>query len=464
MATPAHRKNTAAKKTAPLLSRVRATSLSVGVAAVVVVALAIAGTAYAVEHSGSHGGTTTSGSPSGGSSGGGKATTTAPVAPLSVVSIAPVTAATNVASNAPIQIQFSEPLKADATRPTLNPDVAGTWSVQGSTMTFQPQGGYLPYSTEQVTVPTTTTGTVGKKVTTLAAPYQASFGVAAGSTLRVQQILAELNYMPVQFVAAPAPPPPPPTTAPPTTPAPSSKRGAATTAAAPGPKGGAVTTAPATTATTVAAAPTAASTLAAEATAPNAVTVVPENGAMSWRFPNIPSSLAALWSQGNANTIDQGAIMQFEFDHNMKMDGQAGPKVWTAMVTALAARQANTRTYNYLIASEASPESLSVWSDGKIVYTSPANTGVAGAPTAKGTFPVFDRYASTTMSGHNPNGSAYSDPNIPYVAYFHGGDAVHGFVRGSYGTPQSVGCVELPIDNAKVVYGLDPYGTLVTVE
>ncbi len=444
MASPAHRKYSES-----LLSRLRATSLGVGVAAVAIVALAVAGTAYAVQHSGSHGGTTTDGAPSSGGSGGGKAaTTTAPLAPLSVVSIAPAAAATNVVSNAPIQIQFSEPLKADAARPTLNPDIAGTWSVQGSTMSFQPQGGYLPYSAEQVTVPVTTAAKVGKKVTTLAAPYQSSFTVAAGSPLRVQQILAELNYMPLQFVGA-APAPPSTTAAPSTMPA-------------PGPRGGAATTAPPTTAATTV--PTVASTLAAEATAPNAVNVLPEYGTMTWRFPNIPSSLSALWSQGNANTIDKGAIMQFEFDHNMKMDGQAGPKVWSALVTALAARQADVRPYNYLIASEHSPESLSVWSNGKIVYTAPANTGVAGAPTAKGTFPVFDRYAVTTMSGHNPDGSTYHDPGIPYVAYFNGGDAIHGFNRGSYGTPQSVGCVELPIDNAKVVYGYDPYGTLVTVE
>jgi lipoprotein-anchoring transpeptidase ErfK/SrfK len=185
---------------------------------------------------------------------------------------------------------------------------------------------------------------------------------------------------------------------------------------------------------------------------------------MSWKFPNIPGSLSALWTQGSGNTIDKGAIMQFEFDHNMKMDGEAGPKVWAALVTALAARQGDTRPYNYLIASESSPETLSVWSNGKVIYTSPANTGVAGAPTAKGTFPVFDRYATTTMSGRNPDGTTYHDPGIPYVAYFNGGDAVHGFNRSSFGTPQSVGCVELPIDNAKVVYGMDPYGTLVTVE
>jgi len=49
------------------------------------------------------------------------------------------------------------------------------------------------------------------------------------------------------------------------------------------------------------------------------------------------------------------------------------------------------------------------------------------------------------------------------VAYFNGGDAVHGYPRASYGWPQSNGCVELPISNAQFVWGMDPIGTLVTV-
>jgi len=73
------------------------------------------------------------------------------------------------------------------------------------------------------------------------------------------------------------------------------------------------------------------------------------------------------------------------------------------------------------------------------------------------------RYASTTMTGTNPNGTHYSDPGVPDVAYFNGSDAVHGFPRASYGFPQSDGCVELPIVNAAVVFATDPYGTLVTV-
>ena len=43
-----------------------------------------------------------------------------------------------------------------------------------------------------------------------------------------------------------------------------------------------------------------------------------------------------------------------------------------------------------------------------------------------------------------------------WVSYFNGGDALHGFVRSSYGSPQSDGCVEMPVANAQVVYPLTP--------
>ena len=81
-----------------------------------------------------------------------------------------------------------------------------------------------------------------------------------------------------------------------------------------------------------------------------------------------------------------------------------------------------------------------------------------GATTANGTFPVYARYTVTTMTGTNPDGSHYVDPGIPWVSYFNGGDALHGFVRGSYGFPQSDGCVEMPVANAAMVFPLTRSG------
>ncbi|MHB8439144.1 MAG: L,D-transpeptidase [Acidimicrobiales bacterium] len=110
------------------------------------------------------------------------------------------------------------------------------------------------------------------------------------------------------------------------------------------------------------------------------------------------------------------------------------------------------------------PEAAAVWRDGSVAYSTAANTGVEGAATAVGTWPVYARYVSTTMSGTNLDGSHYDDPGVPWVSYFHGGDALHGFVRASYGYPQSLGCVEMPPSNAAVVYPYTPIGTLVTIE
>jgi lipoprotein-anchoring transpeptidase ErfK/SrfK len=67
------------------------------------------------------------------------------------------------------------------------------------------------------------------------------------------------------------------------------------------------------------------------------------------------------------------------------------------------------------------------------------------------------------MTGTNPGGSHYSDPGIPDVSYFNGGDALHGYIRASYGFPQSDGCVEMPYSEAAAVYPFTPIGTIVHV-
>ena len=182
-----------------------------------------------------------------------------------------------------------------------------------------------------------------------------------------------------------------------------------------------------------------------------------------WRFGNIPAQLRSTFVPGTWGVATQGAVMAFEAEHNLKIDGAAGPAFWTALLEAVAARQTTARPYDYLIVTETEPETLYVWREGKVVLETPINTGVQGASTALGTWPVYLRFTSTTMTGTNPDGTHYSDPGVPWVSYFHGSDAVHGFWRDSFGYPQSDGCVEVPISTAAQVYPLDPYGTLVTV-
>jgi lipoprotein-anchoring transpeptidase ErfK/SrfK len=113
--------------------------------------------------------------------------------------------------------------------------------------------------------------------------------------------------------------------------------------------------------------------------------------------------------------------------------------------------------------SESIPESLTLHEGHHVVLTTPANTGVPGAETEQGIFPIYSRFVSTTMTGTDPDGTHYVAPDVPWVNYFNGGDAVHGYPRASYGSPQSNGCVELPIETAHRVFEKLAIGDIVVV-
>ncbi len=154
--------------------------------------------------------------------------------------------------------------------------------------------------------------------------------------------------------------------------------------------------------------------------------------------------------------------MAFEAQHGLGLDGVPSTAVWRALLAARAHRQFYDGGYSYALASESSPESLTVYHNGRVVLRTPANTGIPGTGTAPGTFPVFERLRSQVMRGTNPDGSHYADL-VQWVAYFNGGDAVHYMPRASYGSPQSLGCIELPYAAAEQAWGYLSYGTLVTV-
>jgi hypothetical protein len=322
--------------------------------------------------------------------------------PFRVVSVTPADQMTAVPSDATVSVQFSAPLKQNSPTPTLSPAVAGAWQiVTANTYMFVASGPLVPSTTETITVPGGSSGVSSVGGKTLTQATTSSFTVAAGNTLRLQQLLAQLGYLPVSFSPV-------------------------------GPL-----------------------------TAPQEATQ-PQQGTFSWKWAE-PASLESLWTQGTGNQITTGALMAFESAHDMKTDGVAGPAVWSQLLADAAAGTVSTAPYNYVYVSKSLPETATVYSDGTAVYSSRANTGVPGADTQAGTFPVYLRYKVTTMTGTNVDGSKYSDPGIPWVSYFNGGDALHGYVRASYGFPQSNGCVELPPANAAVIWPLTPIGTLVTV-
>lgn len=341
---------------------------------------------------------------------------------LRVLQVTPATGTKNVPFGADIIIRFSRAPSTGTPLPSIEPDVAGSWSrPTSSELVFHPAGSFVPYTPYRVTIPLESHaqlvdtkgggGTGGHGAGTV----ESSFTVRPASTLRLQQLLAELGYLPLSFQPF----------------------GLDSQASG--------------------------SALSNEPLSPSLVSPAPQRGSFQWMYAATPSELQSLWSPGNWTVLTQGAVMAFESQHGLTVDGIPGPYVWRDLLEAVAARDAAAAPYHFLLVTERLPETLEVWSEGRIVLTTVANTGAPGAATPLGAWTVFLRLRSATMTGTNPNGTHYVDHGVPDVAYFHGSDAVHGFLRASYGFPQSNGCVEVPLDVADLVYSLDPLGTVVDV-
>jgi hypothetical protein len=321
-------------------------------------------------------------------------------------------AGANIGPSTPIQLTFSKPVSdvLGSSEPRLSPSVAGSWSEPDShTLVFTPSGfGASLGSQLRVTLPHAV-ATIAGSARALRNSNQIAWTVPPGSTLRLQQLLAETGYLPVLWH----------------------------------PSGARVARTP-----------------SAQAQA----AVEPPSGGFSWRYPNTPHQLQALWSPGTWSVVTKGAVMKFENENNLTVDGEAGPAVWHALLGYVLADKRLQEPYSYVYVHRETPETMTLWSAGRTIETAPANTGISGAETELGTFPVFEHLPETTMSGTNPDGSHYKDPGIKWVSYFNGGDALHNFDRASFGTPQSLGCVELPLEAAAKEWPYTTIGTLVTIE
>jgi peptidoglycan hydrolase-like protein with peptidoglycan-binding domain len=312
-----------------------------------------------------------------------------------------------ISPRAPIRLTFSQPVKKvlGGDQPRFTSPVAGHWSSTDShTLVFEPSSfGYPLASSLHLMLPSALSISSGTATRTI------EWTFAGAQFIRLQQLLAEAGYLPVSWQPAAEP-------------------------------------------------------VARQPLAEISAAVNPPAGKFRWRFPNTPSELQRLWSTGEPNQITRGAVMMFQHDHDLAVDGVAGAQVWHALLTDAISGKEKTDGYSYVYVHRNVPQLLTLWHNGRTVLTSPGNTGVPAAPTQLGTFPVFEHIPVGTMSGTNPDGSHYRDPGIRWISYFNHGDALHSFTRASFGTPQSLGCVELPLATAARVWPYTPIGTLVTIE
>jgi len=342
----------------------------------------------------------------------------------------PAPGSSTAASNQPIALTFDKPVSAvlGSTRPTLSPSVPGAWSEPNADeLVFTPTGiGYGPGVTETVSFgkPVSAVGASGvtapaSGVSTASAVSAETytFQTAPASILRMEQILARLHYIPLTFTPAAGVSQP--------------------------------------------------TTMAEEVTSMSQ----PLQGTFSWTWASAPASLQSQWTLGAANEIVKGALMNFNAVRNA-YDGYseefasvsqlATPSLWQALLQADLSNQTDPSPYSYVYVTEKLPETLTLWENGSVVLTAAANTGMPGYATQLGTYPIYLRFTQNWMNGTNPDGSKYHDL-VYWINYFYGGDAVHAFPRASYGSPQSLGCVELPKATAQVAFNDLAIGDLVTV-
>ncbi len=335
-------------------------------------------------------------------------TSTTQPRPLTVLKVSPKNNAQGVASRAPLVLTFNRAPGPGANLPTISPSMPGLWDQTGDQLLFRPTGYWEMGTTYRVSIP-------GQNGSSAHGKTVSKFTIGLPSTLLLQQYLAMLGYLPLRFTPA-----------------------------------GEVANRKL--------------VLARLPSNPHVLPLLPIAGTFTWAYPDVPSSLWLQWHRGQLNVVTMGAVMQFEMAEGMVPDGVAGTAVWHDLLNAVAKRQMNTSPYDYVVVSESLPETLYVWQDGKFVYNTLTNTGVLGAGTPQGTWPVVYKQNPNLMKGCDVNGYCYS-VWVAYASYFlpSVGDAIHAYPRYGYGYPQSNGCVEVEPSQGAVVYGYDPVGTLVTV-
>ncbi len=310
-------------------------------------------------------------------------------------------------STAPIKVTFSVPVRrADTTQWTIAPAVPGGWHrVTHRIWEFQPRGaGWAPDTTIHVQFPTGARGPYAEDGASLSPASTAlTVQLPQGTTLRLQQWLAQLGYLPLHWTAS------------------------------------------------------------ANAGRSGWDSVYqPPAGRFVWRYAAIPAALRALWNPTYWTAMTQAAVIAFQKQQHLPVNGIPGPAVWTALQRAVVRHAVTHTPYAYVYVSETLPERLWLWVGGQVVLSTLANTGIPQTPTLLGSYAVDERRVFQVMRGTNPNGTPYADP-VHWINYFDKSQAVHGFQRAQYGFPQSLGCVEVPIPVAQHIYPHLYIGALVTV-
>jgi hypothetical protein len=122
------------------------------------------------------------------------------LASLRVLSISPGNSADPVTAVNPVRVVFSAPLAPNSPLPTFSPAVAGRWHAAGRrSIVFTPAAPFQPSTEVALQIPAGSSGLRSATGTLLAAPVTTAFQAGGRSTLRMEQLLAQLGYLPMTW-------------------------------------------------------------------------------------------------------------------------------------------------------------------------------------------------------------------------------------------------------------------------
>jgi hypothetical protein len=107
-----------------------------------------------------------------------------------------------------------------------------------------------------------------------------------------------------------------------------------------------------------------------------------------------------------------------------------------------------------------SDQKLYCYEEGNLVYSCWVASGKSGYSTRTGDFRIYAKDRSVDMTSSPGDAEFYNVPNVPYVNWFSGGQAIHGcYWSSEFGYPRSHGCVNVTVSDAAWIYDWAPVGT-----
>ena len=188
----------------------------------------------------------------------------------------------------------------------------------------------------------------------------------------------------------------------------------------------------------------------------------PPAGTFSWRYPQHAGCAAKLWPPGASGVMTRGAVMAFENDQGLPADGVAGPDVWKALIAAVSPASVELRLH-------VRDGQRDLADAGAVAQRHTVDRGRRSTPASprRRRRPAPTRSTSTSVGDderHQPRRQPLQRPGIPWISYFNGGDALHGFVRALLRLPAEPWlCRDAVLRGRAQVYPYTPIGTIVNV-